>query len=101
MSNKKKFKKFSRADLIKEIESGNKETNIVSNLESNKKAKIQYSSAGPIGANMDYVKSDLRRIAMVFSLVMIVLIGIIYVDKKTTVFNSFTDNLIKTLNIHQ
>lgn len=115
MSKKKKFKKFSKAQILQEIQRDASTvsqpvieknqaprkfsaTSITSTVASNEKIS---PSSGPIGAEARYVRADLKKIAVVFSIILLLLVGIIYVDKKTTVLTDFTDNLVKNLNINQ
>ena len=109
MGKKKKFKKFSRAEIIAEIQKSEPVQSAPQKFESQPKESISANSLGsqsfststPVGAEMQYVSTDLKKIAVVFTIILIILAGIIYIDKTTPILTNFIDVLVKNLNINQ
>jgi hypothetical protein len=109
MSKKKKFKKFSRAEMIAEIQKSPveqtphlTENNISKPSINNSSSDTQkYNTPAAIGSEMQYVGTDLKKIALVFTIILILLAGIIYIDKTTPILTNLIDSLVKNLNINQ
>ena len=107
MSKKKKFKKFSKAQILEEIKKSAESPKDKIVLEqvkpkeslSDHNDQIQKITSDSNESN--YVKSDLKKLAIVFGFVMILLIAVVAIDKKTELLIDFTDRLTNTLNINQ
>jgi len=107
MSKKKKFKKFSKAEILEKIKKtadNNEDKMVFEEVKTDlPNSPIESTPITPISAALTetaYVKKDLKRVAVVLGFVFIILFVCIYLDKKTPLFNNFTDSLVKVLNLN-
>jgi hypothetical protein len=108
MSKKKKFKKFSKAQFLEEINKSENLNQTEALINTKKESHIvdtriinQENTNSANNQNYKYVKSDLARIALVLLFIFIILAAIVVIDKKTPWLSSFTDKLVNTLNLNQ
>ena len=102
MSSKKKFKKFSKAQIIEQIKNSDSlsdKPKLSSTEVANQNISEKSDTISEESREVAYVKSDLRKIVMIFGLILVLLVGVIIVDKNTTGFGGVSDQLMKTLNI--
>jgi len=108
MSKKKKFKKFNRSQILDQIQksediSDNSATSqsIEPAQKITRKTNIEPTKIDAGNQNDKYIRSDLKRVACVFSIIILLLIGAVIVDKKTTWFNVVNNNITNVLHLNQ
>jgi len=105
MSKKKKFKKFSKNQMLEEIKKSEttfpEKSPVNTNQNNNISAKTPEQKSISPNSEYNYVKSDLKKIIVVFSVIILILIGIIIINQRTVWLSNFSDMLVKTLNINQ
>lgn len=114
---KKKFKKFFKAQLMEKIEKVEQEEEkpyfaeasqdkpeIVAQSEVEspiiRKEKKIPQTAKSIGAEINYVRSDLKRVAWVSGITFFFLIALTIINNQTNWLSGLADDLIKILHIN-
>jgi len=101
MSKNKKFKKFSKAQILSELNRDNEQVdNKKEQIDEIKKVSVD-SKISISSTQYNYVRKDLKKDFVILLVIFVILTGLIVVNNKTNYLIKLSDDLAKILNINQ